>query len=488
MTSLGLFGNIMSGVLLIERSGGHVGSGAGAFIFGVPALGGLYGAARKFWVLTQPKKTDTVPERPRPIASVVESVKSGMQTQGLSFALGGAALMASNSVSPDNAMMLFAGSAFVGLINAARTFGSLSQPAPTPTLPATGPKTPGVTPGVDKNLASPPIEPKKVQIPLSTAEKIAGSLFVGILAGTITFACTMPFLFLAGGGHNMSVAHQNRLMLDALKLSLLAGLVSYQSAYASLSNGNIKAEAIPGQPGAGKPVPKAPPEPTLAERWNRMSKTKRRRIIAFTTLALAALGVAYVGPSTIADKFSEAMKTLADLHEKHAFTMKTKTETKTEYEWIKGNTDAKEMNRLAYIADNLLKDIPCPENAPDTCVDIYAATCAEILNFCPTTPEENYKEAKKEYTKKSAKFHPDKNEKELAEKAQTALNFANAQMKKDKTCGGGEYLCSDPMTKTWTLREPNWLYKQFGVESECHVIVGQGRPIKGIPADCSQVT
>lgn len=246
-----------------------------------------------------------------------------------------------------------------------------------------------------------------------------------------------------------------------------------------------------------------------------MSKTKRRRIIAVSTLALAALGIFYVGPSKIAEKISDTAQGLSDLHEKLAYTTKTKTESKTISEWygVAGYTDQKEMERLAALP--LVSDL-CPDTAPDDCKNIIAASCAAILNTCHLA-EDDLKAHKKAYLQKSFKFHPDKhpNEKELADQAQKALNhvkdlmnyeirengnfvideYNNKVKKKKETCEGAKGSSSEESkheicakeTGTWTLREPNWLYKKLGVESECQILFEGGDPTALSPAECSHM-
>ncbi len=492
VTGVGVFGTIGSVFILIERSGVGIGPDVGLpLLVGGTALGGLGAAASKFWVLTHPKKTL---EQPSTLAKVAESVKNGVLGHGVSVSLGVGALAASDilhpnyalqtyhtffgsyqqfqrvsRLTPENLMLLCAGSAIVGLCNAARTYWSRSQPAPkpAPALPAKDQK----TEATNNKAATPSNDPKKVQ--LTTAQKIGASLAIGMFGGGTTFTLGMTGFTLLDAFVGIPPRSRFPFLMNVVHLSLLMGLVSYQNAYAAFSRGII--EVTPGQPGGGKAVEKAPPGPTLAERWNRMPKTKRRRIIAVSTLALAALGIFYMGPSKIAEKISNAAQGLSDLHQKLAYTTQTKTQTKQVREWIAGFTDQEEMKRLAAL--------PLPvENS-----DVVAATCAEILNTCDI-PEKEVSVHKKVYHKKSLKFGPDKNPtmKDVANKAQAVLNYAQELIKKEGTCGGGEDACSD-ISATWTLREPNWLYKQLGAESDCQIVFEGGDPEKRSPADCIRV-
>jgi hypothetical protein len=501
LTGAGVFGTIGSGFTLYERSGGWIAPDGLPLLFGAAALSGLGAAARKCWILTHPKKT---PEKPT-LAKVTQSLKNGVLGHGVSFSLGYAALAASDIFFPqrvsfwhlrsgtslhrttilsrlslDNLTLVCAGSAILGLGNAARTYWSLSQPAPKPShaLPAKDQK----TPDTDNKAVTPSNDPKKVQ--LTTANKIAASLVVGMAGSGVTFTLGMLGLALLDTVvRGIPYQQRYRLLMNVANLSLVIGLISYQSVYNTLSKG---IEVTPGPPGGGKPAEKAPPGPTLSERWNGMSKTKRRRMIAVSTFALAALGLLYVGQkkSKIIEKISDAAQGVSDLHEKLAYTTKTKTESKTVREWIDGYTDQEEMKRLAALP---LTDFYCAPTAPDNCRDVIAATCAEILNTCDI-PEDDVKAHKKVYLKKSLKFGADKNPtmKVVANKAQAALNYAQELMKKERICGGGEDACFN-LAAIWTLREPNWLYKKLGVESDCQIVFEGGDPEKHSPEDCSHV-
>ena len=186
----------------------------------------------------------------------------------------------------------------------------------------------------------------------------------------------------------------------------------------------------------------------------------------------------------VSETISNATQGVSDLHTRLTYTTKTKTESKTVREWIDDFTEEEEMKRLAALP---LSDIKCAPTDSADCKDIVAATCREILNTCHL-PEDDLDAHKKVYHQKSLKYAADKNPKvkDLAGKAQTALNRAIKLIRKDETCDGGEHVCSD-LAANLTLKEPNWLYKQFGAESECQIVFEGGDPANPSPVNCSQI-
>jgi|GEM_PF-4502850 len=209
--------------------------------------------------------------------------------------------------------------------------------------------------------------------------------------------------------------------------------------------------------------------PTLAQRWNKLSRTKKVCAVALGALGTTgAVMCATLGPRGAAYQAYHAAAAAGETIQPYIqqakympiYSIKTQT-LETEREWINSYTPEQEIERIATAFDN-------------------KSPCAKILFTCDI-PEDDITTHKKVFRDKQKTIHPDQYSgalKDLAYKASQGLNDASSTIRSTGRCPGYDLVndvpscegIDDPLdfTITRTLWEPRWLYSKLtGAKSEC---------------------